>query len=239
MAILFLWIMAKIQVKIRGKRKVWSMRFISSLMAHILAFFHDSVGVSWGMAIIFLTIFVKVILFPLTLSQIRSMEGMKKIQPEMKKIQEKYKNNPEEQQRRLLELYQKNNVNPLGGCLPLLIQLPILWALFQVLRFPENYNIDFSNAYFLTMDLTQSNSYWLLAVISGLTSFIQQRMTTVSTADASQNTMLYVMPILIGFMTYTLKAGIGIYWVASTVLGIVQQWFITKFFLREKQPELK
>lgn len=212
---------------------------ISSILAKVLIFFHDNLGVGWGVAIIFLTLFVKIVLFPFSLSQIRSMEGMKKIQPELKKIQEKYKSNPEEQQRKMMELYQKNNVNPLGGCLPLLLQLPILWALFQVLRFPENYNIDFTNAYFLTMDLTKSHSYWLLAVISGLTSFIQQKMTTVSTADTSQSTMLYFMPIFMGYITYTLKAGIGVYWVASTVLGIVQQWIITTFFIREKQPELK
>src|SRR5690606_12613454 len=102
---------------------------ISSIMAKLLVFFHDNLGVGWGMSIIFLTLLVKVVLFPFSLSQIRSMEGMKKIQPELKKIQEKYKNNPEEQQRKLLELYQKNNVNPLGGCLPLLIQLPILWEI--------------------------------------------------------------------------------------------------------------
>lgn len=191
------------------------------------------------MSIIFLTLLVKVVLFPFSLSQIRSMEGMKKIQPELKKIQEKYKNNPEEQQRKMMELYQKNKVNPLGGCLPLLLQLPILLALIQVLRVPENFNIDFTNAYFLTMDLTKSHSYWLLAVISGLTSFLQQKMTTVSTADTSQSTMMYVMPVFMGYITYTLKAGIGVYWVASTVIGIIQQWVITRFFIHEEQPELK
>jgi YidC/Oxa1 family membrane protein insertase len=212
---------------------------ISSIMAKLLVIFHDNLGVGWGMSIIFLTLLVKVVLFPFSLSQIRSMEGMKKIQPELKKIQEKYKNNPEEQQRKMMELYQKNKVNPLGGCLPLLLQLPILLALFQVLRVPENFNIDFTNAYFLTMDLTKSHSYWLLAVISGLTSFLQQKMTTVSTADTSQSTMMYVMPVFMGYITYTLKAGIGVYWVASTVIGIIQQWVITRFFIHEEQPELK
>jgi len=212
---------------------------ISSIMAKLLVFFHDNLGVGWGMSIIFLTLLVKVVLFPFSLSQIRSMEGMKKIQPELKKIQEKYKNNPEEQQRKMMELYQKNKVNPLGGCLPLLLQLPILLALFQVLRVPENFNIDFTNASFLTMDLTKSHSYWLLAVISGLTSFLQQKMTTVSTADTSQSTMMYVMPVFMGYITYTLKAGIGVYWVASTVIGIIQQWVITRFFIHEEQPELK
>ncbi|NLM37752.1 MAG: membrane protein insertase YidC [Firmicutes bacterium] len=215
------------------------MGLISSLMANILVFFHDTLGVGWGMAIIFLTLFVKVILFPLSLSQIRSMEGLKKIQPEMKKIQEKYKNDPEEQQRKIMELYQKNKVNPFGGCLPLLLQLPVLLALFNVLRTPGNYNLDFTNAYFLTMELTKKSSYWLLAVVSGLTSYLQQKMTTVSATDPSQSTLMYVMPAVIGFMTFNLEAGIGLYWVASTVFGIIQQWVITKFFIRQEQPEIK
>ncbi|NLY90558.1 MAG: membrane protein insertase YidC [Firmicutes bacterium] len=212
---------------------------ISSILATIMTFFHNTLGVGWGTAIIFLTLVVKIVLFPFTLSQIKSAEGMKKIQPEIQKIQAKYKNNPEEQQRKMMELYQKNKVNPLGGCLPLLLQLPVLWALFGLLNSPEKYNIDFSNAVFLTMDLTKSHSYWLLAVISGLTSFIQQKMTTVSMADSSQSTFLYIMPVFMGWITYTLKAGVGLYWVASTVIGIVQQWIITRFFLKEEMEETK
>jgi len=203
-------------------------------MANILTFFHETLGVGWGMAIIFLTILVKVVLFPLSLSQIRSLEGMKKIQPEIKKIQEKYKNNPEEQQRKLMELYQKNKVNPLGGCLPLILQLLILLPLIRVLSSPENFNLDFTNAYFLTMNLTQKNSYWLLAVISGATSYIQQKMTMVGTDSSQTAVMNYIMPVFMGWITYTLTAGVGIYWVASTVLGIIQQWVITKFFIQKQ-----
>jgi len=203
-------------------------------MANILTFFHETLGVGWGMAIILLTILVKVVLFPLSLSQIRSLEGMKKIQPEIKKIQEKYKNNPEEQQRKLMELYQKNKVNPLGGCLPLILQLLILLPLIRVLSSPENFNIDFTNAYFLTMNLTQKNSYWLLAVISGATSYIQQKMTMVGTDSSQTAVMNYIMPVFMGWITYTLTAGVGIYWVASTVLGIIQQWVITKFFIQKQ-----
>lgn len=211
---------------------------ISSIFAAILNFFHESLGVGWGMAIILLTILVKLVLFPFSLSQIRSMEGLKKIQPQLKEIQTKYKNNPEEQQRRIMEVYQKNKVNPLGGCLPLLLQLPVLWALFGLLNTPEKFNIDFTNAFFLTMDLTKSH-YWVLGVISGATSFLQQKMTTVSTADSSQTSMMYVMPIFMGYITYTLKAGVGLYWVASTIIGIIQQWATTKFFIKEEQTELK
>ena len=205
---------------------------LSGMMASVLNYFQSVLGLGWGMAIILLTIVVKVVLFPFSISQIRSMEGMKKIQPQIKEIQEKYKKNPEEQQRRMMEVYKENKVNPLGGCLPLLLQLPFLWALFGLLNNPEKFNIDFTNAFFLTMDLAKSK-YLVLGIISGLTSFLQQKTTTVANTDPSQSSFMYFMPIFMGYITYTLKAGVGLYWVASTIIGILQQWLIAKFFIRE------
>ena len=205
---------------------------LSGMMASVLNYFQSVLGLGWGMAIILLTIVVKIVLFPFSISQIRSMEGMKKIQPQIKEIQEKYKKNPEEQQRRMMEVYKENKVNPLGGCLPLLLQLPFLWALFGLLNNPEKFNIDFTNAFFLTMDLAKSK-YLVLGIISGLTSFLQQKMTTVANTDPSQSSFMYFMPIFMGYITYTLKAGVGLYWVASTIIGILQQWLIAKFFIRE------
>lgn len=207
----------------------------SALMANILQYFHDSLGVSWGWSIILLTVLVKVLLFPTSLSQARSMEGMKKIQPKLKEIQEKYKKNPEEMQRRTMELYKTHNVNPLGGCLPMLIQLPFLWALFGVLRDPQQFNIDMTNATFLGMNLLDSG-YLVLAIISGGSTFIQQKLFSPGGAESSQSSMLYVMPLILGMITYSLTAGIGLYWVASTLLGIAQQWVVSRFFTREN-PE--
>ena len=205
---------------------------LSGMMASVLNYFQSVLGLGWGMAIILLTIVVKIVLFPFSISQIRSMEGMKKIQPQIKEIQDKYKKNPEEQQRKMMEVYKENKVNPLGGCLPLLLQLPFLWALFGLLNNPEKFNIDFTNAFFLTMDLAKSK-YLVLGIISGLTSFLQQKMTTVANTDPSQSSFMYFMPIFMGYITYTLKAGVGLYWVASTIIGILQQWLIAKFFIRE------
>jgi|SRR5690554_1078564 len=201
----------------------------SALMANILQYFYDTLGVGWGGAIILLTVLIKIILFPTSLSQVRSMEGMKKIQPKLKEIQEKYKKNPEELQKRTMELYKTHNVNPLGGCLPMLIQIPFLWALFGVLNNPDQFNIDLTNATFLGMNLLNSG-YLALAIISGGSTFIQQKISSPGGAESSQSAMLYVMPVFLGWITYTLKAGVGLYWVASTFLGIVQQWVVTRYF---------
>lgn len=121
---------------------------LGTVMARILQFFHEVLGVEWGWAIILLTILIKMILFPTSISQFRSMEKMKKVQPLYKKLQEKYKNDPQELQKKTMELYKAHNVNPLGGCLPMLIQLPFLVGLFRMLSTPEEYGIDMSNAFF-------------------------------------------------------------------------------------------
>lgn len=205
-------------------------------MARILQFFHEVLGVEWGWAIILLTVLIKILLFPTSISQIRSMEGMKKLQPLLKKIQEKYKNDPQELQKKTMELYKAHNVNPFGGCLPMLIQLPFLIGLFRMLNTPEQYGIDMTNAVFLGMNLLNSG-YIPLGIISGATTFIQQKMTSPAGTD-SQSAMMYVMPFFIGWLTISLKAGVGLYWVASTFLGIAQQWVINRFILaKEEKPE--
>lgn len=220
------------------------MDFFAGIMADILRFFHNSLGVGWGWSIILLTIFIKILLFPTSLSQIKSMEGMKKITPLLKEIQEKYKNNPEEQQRRVMEVYKQNNVNPFGSCLPMLIQLPFLYALFALLNNPDKFSIDLVNETFLGLNLTQGG-YWSLAVISGATTYLQSKLTTpTSGQDGSQNTFLYIMPVFLGYITYSLKAGVGLYWVASNLIQIIQQVVIARFFLpkdeksaQQKEPK--
>src|SRR5690554_6391590 len=165
------------------------MDFFAGLMADILRVFHNNLGASWGWSIILLTIFIKIILFPTSISQIRSLEGMKKVTPLIKEIQEKYKKNPEEQQRRVMEVYKQHKVNPFENCLPILIQLPFLYALFALLNNPDKFQIDLANEIFLGLNLTQNN-YWALAVISGATTFLQSKLSTpTSGQESSQNTL--------------------------------------------------
>jgi YidC/Oxa1 family membrane protein insertase len=209
---------------------------LGTVMARILQFFHEVLGVEWGWAIILLTILIKMILFPTSISQFRSMEKMKKVQPLYKKLQEKYKNDPQELQKKTMELYKAHNVSPLGGCLPMLIQLPFLVGLFRMLSTPEEYGIDMSNAFFLGMDLLRSG-YIPLGIISGVTTFFQQKMSSPAGADSSQSTMMYIMPLLLGWLTIRLKAGVGLYWASSMILGIAQQWIINRFILAKESSK--
>jgi YidC/Oxa1 family membrane protein insertase len=194
---------------------------------------------NWGWAVILLTLVIKVILFPSSIKQFRSMDKMKKIQPKLKEIQDKYKDKPEELQRRMMELYKKEQVNPFGSCLPMIIQLILLWPIFYLLQNPK-YGIltdTFRNTQFLWFHLGDQKillTNGVLAVISGLTTFLQTKLTTPATGAGEQNQQqifLYIMPIFIGVITYSVNAGMALYWITSNILGVIQQYLINEYFI--------
>ena len=205
--------------------------FLSKILAEILKFFNSGLELNMGWSIILLTLVLKIILFPTSISQIKSMEGMKKIQPLLKEIQNKYKDRPEEFQKRSMELYKTHGVNPFGGCLPLLLQLPFLWALFSLLQKPEVYGISLQETFF-GISLVAKNVI-ALGILSAVTTFWQQKISSPSN-DPSQSAMLYMMPLFFGYITWTFPAGIGIYWVVSNIIGVLQQIIITRYFIPKK-----
>jgi YidC/Oxa1 family membrane protein insertase len=213
---------------------------ISDLFKIILEYFF-SITHSWGWSIILLTILIKMVLFPTTIKQIQAMNKMKLLQPKLKEIQEKYyKTNPEEYQRRTMELYKKEKVNPFGGCLPLLLQIPILFAIFNLLQNQDYINNVIKDASFLGLFLLKDKGIIPLAILSGITTFFQQKLTTPATTGNDQTKMmLYIMPVMLGFFTYQVNAGIGLYWVISNIVGIAQQYLINKFFIVKEHLQHK
>lgn len=203
---------------------------IVDLFRFLLDFFYNYTH-SWGWAIIVLTVLIKMVLFPTMIKQFRVMSKMKDIQPKLKAIQEKYKDKPEEMQKRTMEVYQKEGVNPFGSCLPMLIQLPLLWAIFSLLQNEQYISEVIKNSHFLWFFLKNKND-WFLAIISGATTFLQQKLTTPSTGnDSQQQVFLYIMPLMLGFFTYQVNAGVGLYWVTSNIVGIAQQYLINEYFI--------
>jgi YidC/Oxa1 family membrane protein insertase len=185
-----------------------------------------SVTHSYGLGIILTTIIVRLLLFPLTLSQSKNMVAMRKIQPELQEIQKKYANNKEEQQKQTMELYQKHKINPLGGCLPLLVQLPILWAFFRVLR---EVPVDQTAVFLGIWTLSEADPYFVFPILAAATTFLQSKLT--ATGDmAQQKSMLIVMPLMIGFFSWSLPSGLVLYWITSNVFSIVQQVWINKLY---------
>lgn len=207
-----------------------------NLFAWILKFLFSYTH-SWGWSIILLTLLIKIILFPTSIKQVQSMEKMKQIQPKLKEIQEKYKDKPEEFQRRTMELYKKEKVNPLGGCLPMLIQLPLLWAIFALLQDSKNEIAGLIkdsqfHIFGLSVALGTTKNI-VVAIISGITTFIQSKITTptVGGDSSQQQIFLYIMPVMFGYFTWLYSVAIGLYWVASNIIGIAQQYLIYEYFV--------
>ncbi len=186
---------------------------LTGIINGIVRFLRDVTG-SDGLAIIALTVLLKVVLYPLTVKQTKAMEEMKLLQPKVKEIQQKYKSQPEEYQKRVMELYREHKVNPLGGCWPTLIQLPIIWALFTALR-----NYPFEQPFLWMKDLGKPDVP--LAVLAGVATYFQSAMMA---TDSSQKLMNLLMPAFIVWISLSFPAGVTLYWVVTTALAAVQQW---------------
>ena len=180
--------------------------------------------VSYGFPIILLTILIKVVTYPLTVKQIKSMKAMQEIQPKMKKIQEKYKNNPQMLQQKTGELFRESGVNPLAGCLPLLVQMPILMGMYYAL-----FNFTFPSpeaaAFFWLPNMSEPDPFYILPVLSAATTYLQQKMTSTE-MNAQMKIMMTVMPLFIGWISLKFPSGLVLYWVTMNVVQIIQQWWM-------------
>ncbi len=182
---------------------------------------------SYGLAIVFMTIAIKLAMFPLTQKQMKSMRAMQEIQPKTKYIQEKHKGDPQLIQKKTMELYKEHGVNPLGGCLPLLIQMPIFFAFYQSL-FKFNY-LDAAHLGFLWIpDISKPDPLFILAILAAATTFLQQKISMVSSTDPTQKMMLYAMPIMMAWIAIKMPSGLPLYWVVFNILGILQQLYVNK-----------
>ena len=214
-------------------------------MGQLLNWLVNMVG-DYGYAIIVFTIITKLLLLPINIKQTHSTKKMNDIQPKMKALQDKYKTDKVKLNEKLMELYKEEKYNPASGCLPALIQLPIVIALFNVLRDPVKYVFGTTQAY----DLINKGFWWmsniglpenkatmlmiggfglpLLAIISGVTTYFQMKMVSPNTKDPTQKSMTTMMPIMFAYITYTVPAGLAIYWIVGNLFTIVQQYVMLK-----------
>lgn len=217
---------------------------MSQLLGSFLKLIFDVIG-NYGISIIVFTVLVKLVLLPLTLTQTKSMKSMQVIQPKMEEIKQKYKNDPEKQNQKVMELYKEHKVNPLAGCLPLLLQFPILIGLFNTLRQPVEYVFESEEAYriadtgFLWMANLSTPDVilisgiaipFILPILAAITTYIQSAMMTAKGAkkDSTQTIMLYMFPIMMLFWGRTFPAGLLLYWVAGNIFQIIQQYLISR-----------
>ncbi len=181
---------------------------------------------NYGVAIILMTILLQIILLPLTIAQLKSAAQMKKIQPEMKRIQEKYKGNPEALNRETLNLYRKYKVNPLSGCLPLLIQLPIFIALFNALR--TSWALHGAKFVGWITDLSSKDPYYILPILMGAVMFFQQRNSMPAGADPAQTAMFKYMPLIFTLLFMNFPSGLVLYWLTNSLITFGVQTLVNR-----------
>ncbi|AMV73973.1 membrane protein insertase YidC [Desulfuromonas sp. DDH964] len=197
---------------------------IATPLLHVLKFFYSFVG-NYGIAIIALTVIIKLLFWPLTQKSYGSMKAMQKLQPEMQKIREKFKNDKERLNREMMELYKTHRVNPLGGCLPMLVQIPVFFALYKVLL--SSIELRHAEFGFWLTDLSAKDPYYITPLIMGVTMFVQQKMSP-STMDPTQAKIFMLMPVVFTFLFLNFPSGLVIYWLVNNLLTILQQYFINR-----------
>jgi YidC/Oxa1 family membrane protein insertase len=212
---------------------------ISKLFLNYVKLIHKVIP-NWGVCLIIFALTLKIILYPLTHKSFEATQKMQKIQPQLKELQKKYKGDPRQLQVESQKLYKENGVNPLGGCLPMLLQMPVFFALYPVLRFA----IDLRQAAFVfwIQDLSEPDPYLILPILMGVFMFIQQMLMTKNqkvTDDMdetqlaqikSQKMMGYMMPVMMFFIFKSFPSGLVLYWTVFNVFSIAQQYYIQKKF---------
>ncbi|MFH5186981.1 membrane protein insertase YidC [Paenibacillus sp. TAB 01] len=205
---------------INPENGVWDKYFVGPL-ANVLDWFADVLWGSYGLAILVVTIIIRFIILPLTLKQYKSSKKMQDIQPELAKLKTKYKDDPKKQQEETMKLFQSNGVNPLAGCLPLIVQMPILIALYNSIM--RNHNI--AEHSFLWMQLGTKDPYYILPLLAALTTFIQQK-TMSSQMNPQMKNLMFIFPVMIFVMAMNFASALPLYWIFSNTFTIVQNYFI-------------
>jgi YidC/Oxa1 family membrane protein insertase len=196
--------------------------FVSKPIFWLMKAIHGVVG-NWGWTIILLTLFIKILFFYPSAASYKSMAKMKAFAPRMKELTERYANDPQAKQKAMMELYRKEKINPLGGCLPILIQIPVFMGLYWVLV--ESVELRQAPWILWYKDLSVMDPYFILPLIMGVSMFVQQKLNPPPT-DPMQQKIFQFMPIIFTVLFLFFPAGLVLYWVVNNVLSIAQQWFI-------------
>jgi len=197
---------------------------IAKPLLHALKLFYGYLH-NYGLAIIVITVILKILFFPLTHKSYKSMKEMQKLQPKMQELKDKYKDDRDGLNRAVMELYKTHKVNPLGGCLPMIVQIPVFFGLYKALMF----SIELRHApfYFWLQDLSAKDPYYVTPIIMGATMFIQQKMTPTN-MDPIQAKMMLALPVVFTFMFLNFPSGLVLYWLVNNILTIAQQAYINK-----------
>lgn len=209
--------------------------FLAKPIYSILNFMFGLCG-NWGWSIVLLTVLVKLILYPISAAGYKSMARMKEVTPRMKALQEQYADDKQRLQQAMMELYRKEKINPVGGCLPILLQIPVFLALYWVLLA----SVELRDSAWLgwVSDLASPDPWFILPAVMMITMFLQIKLNPTPT-DPMQARMMVIMPLVFGVMFFFFPAGLVLYWLTNNVLSIAQQWYVNKQIAAEREKRLK
>lgn len=205
--------------------------FIAKPMFLLLQFIQGYVG-NWGWTIVILTILIKLVLFPLSFKGMVSMQKLKDLAPKMKEIQVKYKDDKQKQSMHMMELYKKHGANPMGGCLPLILQIPVFFAIYRVLL--NAIELKGAPWMFWVHDLAEMDPYFVLPILMGATMYLQQKITPNTMQDEMQKKIFQFLPVIFTFFFLWFPAGLTLYWFINNLFTIGQQYYINSVFAKKR-----
>jgi YidC/Oxa1 family membrane protein insertase len=209
---------------------------IVDVLGVVLLYFHNALGAPWWLSIALLTVVVRTLLFPLTVKQVKSMRAMQDLRPEMEKIRAQYRDNRQKQQEEIMKLYQERKVNPLGGCLPILVQMPVFIGIFYVIRefggyslggrtIPPQYPSFQEGGLMWFQNLSVADPLYILPILSALTMLAATEITA-KNIDPQQRWLMRLLPIGITVFLFNFPAGLFVYWITSNLVTLVQNYVI-------------
>ena len=208
--------------------------FLAKPMFTFLQFLHDYIG-NWGWTIVILTLILKLALYPLSYKGMVSMQKLKDLSPKVKEIQAKYKNDKQKASMHMMELYKKHGANPMGGCLPIVLQIPVFFAIYRVLL----NSIELKGAEWILWinDLALMDPYFVLPVLMGATMFLQQKITPNTMQDETQKKIFQFLPVIFTFFFLWFPAGLTLYWFVNNVFTVSQQYYINRLFDKKREEK--
>lgn len=206
----------------------------------ILVFLHNDLGFGWGASIVVLTVIVRVVLLPLSLKQFRSMQAMQKLQPEIKKIQKKYKEDRQKMNQEMMKFYQQNKVNPMGSCLPLVLQIPVFISLFYLLRDDLARHLTQNKGWLFIDNLTEPATGAALVVLIAIfiLSQVGSTLLMATTMDSRQRVLMLALPLVFIIFIVSFPAGLVVYWTTTNIWTVVQQLAFKAVIKREEEEQV-
>jgi YidC/Oxa1 family membrane protein insertase len=209
---------------------------VVNILGSVLLFFHQTVGAPWWLSIAMLTVVVRGLLFPLTVKQVKSMRSVQDLKPDMDRVRAQYQNNPQKQREEMTKLYQERGVNPLGGCLPILVQMPIFIGIFYVIRLfggtpgrtEPKYPSFVDGGILWFQDLSHADPTYLLPIISAVTMLCATEI-TLKNADPQQRWLMRLLPVGFTVFLISFPAGLFVYWITSNLVTLVQNYAIYNY----------